>query len=219
MPLLGVVTIGQTPRPDLEASFGRHAPRAEVRVLGALDGLAPAEVAALAVPDAYPLLVRLAGGETAEVPLATLAPRVQERARELAARGAAAVVVACAGAFPAIDCSVPVLLPGTLLPGVVRALTRTGRIGVVAPIEAQVAAARCKWATDGFDPKVTWGSPHDERQLAAAAREMADLALEVVVLDCMGHGDEYREAFARCCGRPVVLAQSVVARVAGALVS
>lgn len=219
MTTLGVVTIGQTPRPDLEEAFQRHAPAAAVRVAGALDGLSPAEVAALARPGPYPLLVRLAGGETAHVPLATLAPLVEARARRLAEDGAAVVVVACAGAFPAIRCAAPVLLPGTLLPGVVRAITRTGRIGVVTPLAGQAAAAREKWTSDGFDVEVAWASPCDDGELDAAARAMRDPSLEVVVLDCMGHGDEYRRRFAECCGRPVLLAQSIVARVAGGLVS
>ena len=38
-PLLGLVTIGQTPRPDFEAAFARHAPGARILIEGALDGL------------------------------------------------------------------------------------------------------------------------------------------------------------------------------------
>jgi hypothetical protein len=47
---------------------------------------------------------------------------------------------------------------------------------------------------------------------------MADPALRLVVLDCMGHDDAYRAEFARLCGRPVVAAQTLVARVAGAVI-
>ena len=64
-PILGIVTIGQTPRPDLAEAFGAEAPHVEVRVAGALDGILPDELAALrnpgtsASPDFdYPLLVR-----------------------------------------------------------------------------------------------------------------------------------------------------------------
>lgn len=219
MSVLGVVTIGQTPRPDLDAAFRRHAPTATIRVVGALDGMGAAEVATLAVPDSYPLLVRLADGGTARIPLKTLAPLVEERVRRLAEEGAVAIVVACAGAFPDLPCSVPVLLPGKLLPGVVRALTTGGRIGVVTPLAEQAPAARRKWTDDGFSVDIAWASPYVHEELDAAAEAMRDPALEMVVLDCMGHGDEYRRLFARRCGRPVVLAQSVVARVAGELVS
>lgn len=217
MSILGVVTIGQTPRPDLEAAFQRHAPTATIRVAGALDGLAPAEIAALATPGGYPLLVRTAGGGTAQIPLANVAPLVEVRAHLLAGEGAALVVVACAGAFPEIRCGAPVLLPGKLLPGVVRAITTTGRIGVVTPLAGQAPAAREKWTADGFSVEVAWASPHAHEEMATAADAMRDPALEVVVLDCMGHGDAYRRVFAQRCGRPVLLAQSLVARTAGEL--
>ncbi len=219
MAILGVVTIGQTPRPDLEAAFQRHAPAAAIRVAGALDGLSPADISRLATPGSYPLLVRKSDGGTARIPLTTLAPLVEERALRLAEEGAAVIVVACAGAFPEIRCGVPVLLPGKLLPGVVRAITTSGRIGVVTPLADQVPAAREKWTGDGFDVEVAWASPYVHEEMVAAADAMRNPALEVVVLDCMGHGDEYRRSFALRCGRPVLLAQSVVARVAGELIS
>ena len=82
--LLGVVTIGQTPRADLLAAFSHEAPGADVRVVGALDGLTFDEVAALAAPGEYPLLVRLADGTSAEIARDRLAPRVAACARDLA---------------------------------------------------------------------------------------------------------------------------------------
>jgi protein AroM len=94
---------------------------------------------------------------------------------------------------------------------------RSRRLGVVVPVRGQVEAARAKWSADGFDAVVSWASPVDHAGIAAAARVMSDPALEMVVLDCMGHGEEYRSEFARRCSRPVVLAQSLVARVAGEL--
>ena len=103
-PVLGLVTIGQTPRPDFEALFCEHAPGATVRLAGALDDLSPDEARALARPgDDYPLLVRLRDGTSAEIPMATLAPRVEDAARALAAAGAAASVVLCAGDFPDVQ--------------------------------------------------------------------------------------------------------------------
>jgi protein AroM len=96
---------------------------------------------------------------------------------------------------------------------------RSRRLGVVVPVRGQVEAARAKWAADGFDAVVSWASPVDHAEIAAAARAMSDPSLEMAVLDCMGHGEEYGSEFASRCGRPVVLAQSLVARVAGELVA
>ena len=215
--VLGVVTIGQTPRPDLAATFAAAAPRAEVRVAGALDGLDAAVLAALGAPGPYPLLVRLASGGTAEVPRDALVPHVTRAAAMLAAGGAALVVIACAGEFPDVPCPVPVLVPGRLVPAAVRALAAGSRIGIVTPNAAQAPFAARKWRDDGFDVVVTHASPVDHDDLARAAAAMRAARVAIVVLDCMGHDDAYRADFARLSGLPVVAAQSLVAALAGAL--
>lgn len=215
-PLLGLVTIGQTPRPDFEAVFARHAPGATIRVVGALDGSSPAAIEALAdETDAYPLLVRLANGTTAEVPLRQIRPRVETCARALAAEGARLVVVLCAGDFPAFECAAPLLIPGHLLPSEVRALYPGRPIGVVTPIAGQAKAAQAKWTRDGFETVVAWASPDRPDEIEAAAEKFNGKDLACVVLDCMGHDENYRLEFARRCGRPVLAAQSLVARAAG----
>lgn len=219
-PLLGLVTIGQSPRPDFEAIFSRHAPGAAIQVRGALDGLTAAEIAALEDPTSpYPLLVRLANGTTTEVPLARLVPRVETCAAALAADGARLVVVLCAGDFPAIRCTVPVLLPGRLVPAAVGALYRGHKIGVVTPIAGQVRAARAKWEGDGFEVTVVSASPVRHEEIAGAAAALSEAGVACVVLDCMGHDVAYRQEFARLCGRPVLAAQSLVARLAGEMVA
>ncbi len=219
-PVLGLVTIGQTPRPDFEALFAAHTPGAEIRLAGALDDLAPDGVRALERPgDDYPLLVRLGDGGSAEIPLATLAPRVEIAARALADAGAAAVVVLCAGDFPDIRCGVPVLVPGRILPAVAGAQAPRRRVGVVTPVAGQAAAAEAKWRRDGFHVEVAWASPRAHDELGPAAAQMARADVDVVVLDCMGHDEAYRETFARLAGHPVLAAQTVVARVAGELVA
>jgi len=214
--LLGLVSIGQSPRPDYIEAFQPHAPDAEIRVAGALDNLSAEQIEVYAgINGDYPLLVRLADGRPVEIDLSVLAPLVEKQAQELAQAGARLVVVMCAGGFPDVACTAPVLLPGQILPAVVKALCRTKTIGVVTPIKGQVDAAKSKWQADGFQPRVTWAAPHLHHEIETAAKTMADPSLEVIILDCMGHDETYRTAFARLCGRPVVLAQSLVARVAG----
>lgn len=167
-PVLGVVTIGQTPRPD-------------------------------------------------EIPMEHPVPRVAKAAHDLAESGAAVVVIACAGGFPDVPCPVPLVLPGRVVPAVAGAISRSRRIGVVTPNRAQVPFATQKWTQDGFDPLVAWASPFDEREMLRAADEFAGHDLDLVVLDCMGHDDACRAVVARRTGRPVIAAQSLVARVAALL--
>ena len=217
---LGLVTIGQTPRPDLETAFRRHAPRADIRLVGALDGVPGEQIRQMTRrPAVYPLHTRLADGTVVDIPIAALAPLVEAKAHSLAREGAQLVVVLCAGHFPEIPCSVPVLLPGKLLPAVVRSVSRTRRLGIVVPNAGQISAAEVKWTSDGFTTRVTSASPFRPEEIEPAARALADSSLEMIVLDCMGHHAGYRAEFVRRTGRPVVLAQSLVSRVVGELVS
>jgi hypothetical protein len=86
-------------------------------------------------------------------------------------------------------------------------------------VPGQVEAARAKWLADGFAATVTWAAPGNADHLARAGRELADPAIELVVLDCMGHGEDARRDLARASGHLVLSAQSLTARVAGALVA
>ena len=47
---------------------------------------------------------------------------------------------------------------------------------------------------------------------------MADPELELVILDCRGHGAEYRDEFSRLSGRPALLAQTLLAKVTAEIV-
>jgi protein AroM len=216
--VLGLVTIGQTPRPDFESEFHKFAPGAEIRIFGALDDITHEELSRLARRKGdYPLYTRLADGTTVDIPLAALVPLVSQQAQRLANEGARLVVILCAGAFPEFECSAPLLLPGKIVPAVVGAVSKKGIIGIVTPIADQVSAAQSKWEADGFDVKVTWASPFRHDEIYRAAQEMSNPELEMVVLDCMGHNPDYQREFIRLCGRPVILAQSLVARVAAEL--
>ncbi len=218
-PVLGLVTIGQTPRPDLERVFGTAAPHARIRVAGALDGWSRAAVESISGRDGCALLARLSDGTAIEVPQASLYPLVIDRAALLTRLGATAIVVVCAGGFPSVSAPVPVLLPGRIVPAVVGALARTRRIGIVLPNQAQMPFALARWREAGFEARPTWVSPVDEGvNFDRAAGEMQDPSLELVVLDCMGHDEAFRERFASRCGRPVLAAQTMVARIAAAMV-
>jgi len=101
---------------------------------------------------------------------------------------------------------------------VASAISRLRRIGIVTPIRAQAPYAEQKWRGDGFDPVVTWASPSEDLEMNRAADELRDAGLDLIVIDCMGHAEDARRAMAERSGRPVIAAQSVVARVAGAMI-
>jgi len=215
MTVIGLVTLGQTPRPDHVNNFRQYVGEADIRIIGALDGLSGDEIDMLSQPGEYPLLVKLSDNTTVTIPLKKLVPFIEKKANELARDGAHFIIILCAGAFPDITCPVPVLIPGKILPAVLGTISSTRRIGIVSPVEGQVSAAQSKWEQDGFTVKVTWASPYNENEVNKAAEEMNDPGLEFVLLDCMGHNEGHRKEFAQLCGRPVLLTQTLIARIAG----
>jgi protein AroM len=208
MDTVGILTIGQSPRADFEQLFQRHLSGVKLVVRGALDGLPAATIDNMAAAGGeYPLFTILRDGTTREISLYRIKPLLDERAREVAAEGAAVAALMCAGNFPELES------PSRLLSAVVRGVCRGDRIGIVLPNVGQIDSATTHWREKGFRPAVTVASPLDPEALSRAADALADPGLELIVLDCMGFSPEAARRMRTLCGRPVLCPQGLVPRV------
>lgn len=213
METIGILTLGQSPRPDFEQIFRRHLPEARLLVGGGLDGMPMAEIEALAAAGGeYPLFTILADGSSREISLYRLQPLLEARAAELAAAGASLCALMCAGNFPDLASPVPVLYPSRLLTAVARGICQTARIGVVIPNTGQVAFAAAHWREAGFDPMVLVASPLDPEALPRAAEALDATEPELIVLDCMGFPPEAARRMRALTGRPVLCPQGLLPR-------
>ena len=121
MDTIGIITLGQTPRPDLEMVFRRHLPETPLLIRGGLDDVPKTEIDALAAAGGdYPLFVILRDGTSREISLYRLVPLLEAQARRVAAEGASVAVLMCAGSFPDLRSPIPLLYPGRILPAVAR---------------------------------------------------------------------------------------------------
>lgn len=214
MVLLGIAVLGQTPRPDLEMIYNTYLPGIEISIRGALDGMETSDIDGMANDGGeYPLLVILAEGSTREISLYRLLPLLEKTVAALAKAGAEAAVLMCAGNFPDIKSPIPVIYPGRVVPAVVSAISGSKKIGIITPNQGQLNSAQAHWRQKGFKVKAAVASPKDPAALEAAAVDMRDSALELVVLDCMGFGPDAGRRLRQLCGRPVICPQSLVARV------
>ena len=217
---LGLVTIGQASQSGHETAYHRHAPDTEIVWAGALDGMSEQEARELeSKGGSYPLHTGLQDGTRLAISLDVLLPLVEKKASELADQGADLIVVHCAGGFPELECSAPVLLPGDILPAVAGTLTKRRRLGIVTPIPGQIEPARNKWTNDGFTVDVVAAAPESDEDTREAGRALANPDIELIVLDCMGHHSGHQREVAAISGRPVIVAQNVVAKVAGEYMS
>jgi protein AroM len=217
-PVVGLVTIGQSPRadvvPEMAALIG---PGVEIREAGALDGLDRAQVAALAPrPGDEILVTRLADGTPVFVGKERIVDRIVARIAELERAGTTLTALLCTGAFPRLAAGRPLVQPQQILLGVLRGTSWPGRLGILTPSLPHVPQTEARWRADGFDPLVVPLSPYEEEDPAVVARAGATLrgaGVGLVVMDCMGFKRKTRDELQAATGAPVLVANLLVARV------
>lgn len=218
MERIGMVTVGQAPRDDL-VPFMTPLFTRPVNVLqaGALDGLGPAAIAALA-PDAgeVGIAARLLDGSERLVSHGKLFPRVQQCADRLRADGAELLVILCGADWSAIRSDVLVVNPGLVFPAIVGALAAGRRLGVMKPVAGQIDGARRQFAERGIDTVATSASPYTARRLDDARRAAGELrraGVDLVWMTCVGMDEAMRDVVTDVTGKPAILARSILARV------
>lgn len=217
-PVVGLITIGQSPRvdvvPDMVAIIG---PGVEIREAGALDGLDRAAIAALAPREGDEILVtRLRDGASVFLAKRHIVARVQEKIDALEREGAALTALLCTGAFPRLRASRPLIQPQPVLLGLLRGMSWPGRLGILTPSLPHVPQTEARWRADGFDPVVVPLSPYEEENPAAVTRVAESLRAAgagLVVMDCMGFRRKTRNELQGLTGAPVLVANLLLARV------
>jgi protein AroM len=223
---LGLLTIGQAPRTDVVPAMLPHVgPDVQLLQAGCLDGLDRDQIDALAPgPDDYVLTTRLADGTSVVIgrrPVEAILPR---KVQELAARGAAAVALLCTGELSAAAAAaasaasgVPLLHPDRVLAQTVAAVLEPGAtLGVLTPLPGQVEQTRGKWApiVAGAPLLVEAATPYGPPEgVEEAARRLRSGAPSLVVMDCIGYLPSMKSVVRDTVGCPVVLANTMLARV------
>ncbi|HEY8348064.1 MAG TPA: AroM family protein [Symbiobacteriaceae bacterium] len=215
-PKVGLITIGQSPRVDMVPEMLPLLGDVEPLERGALDGLTAEEILHLRPgPGDYTLITRLRDGSSAVIAERHILPRMQAAIDEMEAAGVDAIVLVCTGEFPPFRHTVPLLTAERLIVGGVRAIAAGSRLGVICPLVAQVQLTYEKWSSVTSDLHVEAGSPYgDLSDLREAARRLRETAVEYVVLDCMGYTKAMKDLVRAEVRVPVLLARSIVARLA-----
>ena len=217
---IGLVTIGQSPRSDVTSTL-REVLGSQLTFLerGALDGLSEKEINALAPSKREALLVtRLRNGKSVKVAQRHIPSRVQEQIHALEA-GVQVIVLLCTGEFPTLTSKKLLALPDLLLSNIVWSIIRRGRLGVVIPDDKQRKMVERKWARKGIVLCIEVANPYEQTRILEAAESLAKKNVDLVVLDCIGFTPELKREFQRVTKKPVVLPQTIVARVLEELAS
>jgi len=220
MTVLGVLTIGQSPRTDLIPEIASLLDGITLQERGVLDGLSRGEVAALAPLRGEDVLTtRLSDGSSVLIGEDQVVARMPGVIAELEAR-VDAVLLACTGPFHDLAHTKPLFLPDRIITYTTAALSGDGdAVGVICPLPEQAG-----FTVDKFRPRLAPGTPiligaaspytAGPDEIATAGSRLASRGARILALDCIGYTEAMRAAVAAATGLPVVLARSSAARLA-----
>ena len=220
--ILGTLTIGQAPRPDVVPIIDRYIASRVRRIhRGVLDGLSHAEIKARYRPDpGEPALVtRLQDGSTVELSRARMRDGVQDLVRLLENEGCEVILLLCTGIFEGRECRRAWLIePDHLIPPLVAGLIGQRQLGIIVPIASQIASECGKWHSLARPPIFDTVSPYSQPPEAAipVGRDLKERGAEAILLDCIGFTERHRDALAEI-GLPVILSNAIAAKAAGEL--
>lgn len=215
MKKLGVLTIGQSPRPDiLEELLPFFDRNIEIIEAGALDGLTTEEIAALAPGPSDRLLVtKLADGTVVHVAEEALRDCLQKKISQLEGLGAKCIFVLCTARFQGLRSKVPLIQPGNVLNETIPKRSPQSSIGVLSPDPKQVEATRRDWHGIVNRLEVLTASPYGTASaLEEVAKAFGQMEIDLIVLDCMGYREEQRRHIEVVSGKPVILSKNLAAK-------
>lgn len=226
MRTIGFATIAEAPRDDVVPWIRQILP-SDVHIVerGNLDGLSPAEIAALGPePGEVGIVSRLKSGGETLLSHKKIFPRMQRLVDELVDDdGADLVVILCGADWSEIRSSKLVVNPGRVFPGVVSALAYGRRLGIIKPSAGQVQQEQERYRRLGIDAIVTSASPYGGLERLDLARQAAetlrDAGCDVIWMTCIGMDVAMRDVVAEITRTPIILARSILGRVVSELVS
>ncbi len=216
MKKIGMLTIGQAPRGDiLPPLMEILGDGFEIVEAGALDDVTSEEIDQIEFePDDYLLVSRMRDGTEVMITKRFILPRLQEKLRRLEEQGVGLTVIMCTGRFPKFESKGLVVTPQEILKGILEATLKRGRLGVVYPAEEQMHMAETTFGREGVEVYADFLSPYKgESDVEALADRLADQDLDLILLNCFGFSSNVKATVAERTSRPVILSNTLVARV------
>src|ERR1700676_4571385 len=213
---MGVVVIGQSPRPSVESEIGAVlSPGLTIELRGALDGMTRAEIDAIAPCDGHDaLFTLLPNGDGVTLSKKAVEARAAIQIKKFTSEGVKVTMLACTGKFPNLAPDGLVILPSAVLHHMVEAVFPKGRLGVFSPLPEQTAVIPRKWQRPNVEVVgVTLRPGSDAGAVDEAARKMAALSPDLVVMDGMVYTSANKARVRLAYDGPVSLAIAAAARV------
>src|SRR5215831_2849430 len=223
--ILGTLTIGQAPRPDVTPILDRYVPTNVQRIhRGLLDGLSRDEIAGAyaAKPGDAVLVTRLSDGSSVQLSAQKVHCALQGKLDALESGGCNIVLLLCTGAFEGLRLKRSFLLePDRIIPPAVASLIRDRQLGVIVPVASQITSESGKWKALARPPIFAAASPYTDTldDVAATGGCLSRRGAQALLLDCIGFVETHRRQLAHASGLPVILSNALMAKIVGEMVA
>jgi protein AroM len=222
---IGIVCIGQTPRPDVvsfvERALGKNY---ETVIAGALDGFTFEDIPEFR-DEEYLLMTtmydKMGQRKSVRVTREFLVPLLQRRINEISKNYPDAIIIWCAGRFPEFKSKIMVIRPSEILKGVVEAIIKRGRLGVIYPSKEQLIWALPEWSHEGVEIySDSLGILYSrEEELKMLAERLARKELDLILLNCASFGNDMKQLIVQRTGKPVIQANTLTLQVVKELIN
>jgi len=212
--IIGMVTIGQSPRNDVITEIRGLLGPVEIVETGCLDELTKKQIESLKPKEREPFLVTLLrDGSSVQVSKEKTTNLLQQRIKELENKDVTLIVLLCTGDFPNFKSQKLIIEPGKLIRKMVQGmLIKEKKLGVIIPSSEQIEQTKKKWGDVNL--VVAVASPYENpEQIQQAAKTLLTKNVDLTVLDCIGYTRQMKQKVKEITGKPVILARTIIARV------
>lgn len=189
MTKVGFVTIGQSPRYDIEDIWDNLI-EVEVEQIGILDGYTSDEIYRnfVSKENQNILVTKTRDGSTIKIDKKQAYTLIQKSVNKLEELNCEIIVVLCTDKFPEIKTNSILIELNDLLIHSTKIIYHNKKIGIVIPDINQQEQLVLRWNNIGIDPVVFVANPYGPiHTFQRVALDISKENLDIIVLDCLGY--------------------------------
>ncbi len=187
---------------------------------GALDGLSQGDIKGFAPSIGDKVLVtRLLDGAEVKLNENKIIDRMKQCITRLEDQSKV-IIIFCTGNFPELSSKNLLIKPSHIISSIVQILIPKGKIGLLIPTLEQAQQIESKWKREGITLHIESLSAYKEQnvdKVKEIAMRFQMASVDLIILDCMGYNAQLSEHIKRLTEIPVILSQTLIARIVSEL--
>lgn len=222
---MGTITTGQSPRKDLIPAL-KEAIGLDLDIIerGVFDGFNREEVLNLDWKlEDYTMIALMRNGEQIKVTQRHLEEGIKKCIADLENTDVNIILLLCTGKFSKDITSTKLFLkPNVMIESIVETLSPNSRMGIIVPLLEQIPMMKKKWKITNPNQQAIFEalSPYtaSEKDITKAAEKIAEIGIDIIILDCLGYSEKVKGIFKKITRKPVLLPSTFLGNIVRTLI-